>query len=211
MKYIIPICVMFLAGCGAGGSDYIFDLGGQYYMVFEGQGEDLIYYRKRKSKGIAWIDVYPHVKNYSKNKEYIIAMQELSPEAFRRHAPGTLNSVANAFYALYSDSVEATSQDSFIVQHFAADSDLYRKRIIPNMSVMKISGNYYLRDTTNYLDYIADSLLKNDPELNYYYTEGIVYWIIDKKRTQTSGPYDYQQLTDEMKRLGIDKKLKIPE
>lgn len=190
------VVLLLNCSCGAGVGDTTTELSGGY--IYETSGS----HRYISADNIFKDGIYPNVRNYSYDENFIIALQSPSLDAFKAFLSDELLSRYVTLVKLKDTSELQKGQDDFLKAQLLAESTLYRmlsKRLSPNNTSKDIQESQS----------IADSLIKSSPKYKLIFSRKLNYWIIKAKDGELYGPFSESEYLQKRKQLGVPDKLKL--
>lgn len=189
--FFIPI---IFYNCGAGLNDSSQELSGGYVYRIDGSTSYIL------PDNIFNEGIYPQIKGFAYNKDFILVMQKPSKPHFKRFLS---EDILTRFSALanVTDSTSMTTEEYRIMKsNFLADSSFYI------MLSKKLSSNNTDEDRIK-CEMIAEEIIINSPYYKNILGNKFNYWIIDHLRTKKIGPLSKEEYIKKTIELNIPKHL----
>lgn len=196
MKKIILIIYLLCCSCKLNSDDININLGNDYLCVKNGTLTQ-IYLNNSYGFGQG---IYPFVKKYAFDKEFIIVEQETKKKELVVSFTEKLRS--NYGFLLYmKDSIKMTKDvEKFMKSKIWKDSILHKeisREVLPENNVRSF-------DT---LGRIASKIIKEDSYFKEIFSRKINYYIIDKQKQEVYGPFSKENYLTKRKELKISQTL----
>jgi hypothetical protein len=196
MKKTILIICLLCCSCRFDSDDINVNLGKGYVCIEKGTLTEIY---ANNSYGFGQ-GIYPFVKNYAFNEDFVIVEQETKREEILTSFTDKLRS--NYGFLLYmKDSIKITKDvKKFMQSKIWTDSILHKeisREVLPESNVRSF-------DT---LGKIASKIIDEEPYFKEMLSRKVNYYIIDKQRQEVYGPFSKVNYLAKRKELKVSKTL----
>lgn len=212
MMYIkletIAISILSIfTSCSGGGVNSYEELSGGYTYAMDGGNSYVL------SDNTFRQSIYPSVKGYVFNDDFILIIQSPSKKGYKSFLSSELWSKYQTLITADSTDLEYhPRQFNFYREYFMQNVDLYDLLYAKGMST---ENNIQDRQIS---EFVADSLIKNDPIYQNIFSRELNYWIISHKERNEAdylpmsrfyGPYSKEEYLSKRVELGVPYDLKL--
>lgn len=194
-KYLVFLIILtLLFGCGSGFGDIAKDFSGGYKYRLDGSSSYIL------ADNIFNEGIYPIVKGYAFNKDFILVLQKPSKKLLKIYLA---SDIRTRFLVLANikDTTRLSEEDyNFMRAHLIADSSFYR------MLSGVLSPDNTMGDIMKSQE-IAEKIIKNSAYYQRILSGKENYWIIDHINQQKYGPFTKKEYLKKAEQLNIPKDL----
>ncbi len=174
----LKMIIIFVIFNSCNMSNYGEELSGSYHYSHMGKDFNYIYGKN---------NIYPNVREFSFNDNYIIVYQEPEKFTYRNLFASDLYSKYTTYYSYLRDSV--SEKYYYNRKDILTDSTIAKQFKKNNVSFENSSSDIQISHE------IADSIIKNNPIQKKIFSLKKVYWIIQIKGDVLYGPLSLNEFT----------------